>query len=115
MTERYAEPTAVVLGSAAGGGFPQWNCGCHLCRLAREQNPRVQAATQASVAITGALVDWLLVGASPDSRQQISQTPCLWPRTSTRDSPIRGVVLTGGDINAMAGLLAMRGGQPFVH
>ncbi|HEY0421934.1 MAG TPA: pyrroloquinoline quinone biosynthesis protein PqqB [Rhodopila sp.] len=105
---------AVVLGSAAGGGFPQWNCGCHLCRLVRQRDPRVQAATQASVAITGDGVDWLLVGASPDIRQQLSQTACLWPRTSTRDSPVRGVVLTGGDIDAIAGLLVLRERQPFV-
>src|SRR3978361_929929 len=114
MTERYAEPTAVVLGSAAGGGFPQWNCGCHLCRLVRQRDPRVQAATQASVAITGDGVDCLLVGPSPDIRHELSQTACLWPRTSTRDSPIRGVVLTGGDIDAIAGLLVLRERQPFV-
>src|ERR1700712_2011875 len=114
MTERHAEPMAVVLGSAAGGGFPQWNCGCHLCRLARQRDPRVQAATQASVAISADGTDWLLVGASPDIRQQLSQTPCLWPRTSGRDSPIHGVVLTGGDIDAIAGLLVLRERQPFV-
>jgi pyrroloquinoline quinone biosynthesis protein B len=102
-----------VLGSAAGGGFPQWNCGCRLCQLVRCQDPRVQAATQASVAVTGDGNDWVLVGASPDLRQQLYQTPQLWPRTSARDSPITGVVLTGGDIDAIAGLLVLRERQPF--
>jgi pyrroloquinoline quinone biosynthesis protein B len=101
-----------VLGAAAGGGFPQWNCGCHLCQLVRQNDPRVAAATQASVAVTGDGSNWVLVGASPDLRQQISQTPQLWPRTSGRDSPITGVVLTGGDIDAIAGLLVLRERQP---
>jgi pyrroloquinoline quinone biosynthesis protein B len=104
---------AVVLGAAAGGGFPQWNCGCHLCQLVRNQDPRVRPATQASVAVTGDGNNWVLVGASPDLRQQISQTPRLWPRTSGRDSPVSGVVLTGGDIDAIAGLLVLRERQPF--
>ncbi len=113
MTDRPAEPMAVVLGSAAGGGYPQWNCGCELCSLARAGDPRVRAATQASVAVTGNGVDWTLVGASPDLRQQISQTPKLWPRSAGRDSPIVSVVLTGGDIDAIAGLLVLRERQPF--
>jgi len=102
-----------VLGSAAGGGYPQWNCGCHLCRLVREGDPRVRAATQVGVAVTGDGAEWLLVGASPDLRQQLAQTPQLWPRTAGRDSPITGVVLTGGDIDAIAGLLVLRERQPF--
>ena len=103
----------MVLGSAAGGGFPQWNCGCRLCRLVRYGDPRVQPATQASVAVTGDGKDWLVIGASPDLRQQLSQTPLLWPRTEGRDSPISGVVLTGGDVDAIAGLLVLRERQPF--
>src|SRR5471030_198852 len=113
MAELQAGLKALVLGSAAGGGFPQWNCGCHLCQLVRQQDPRVRPATQASVAVTGNGSDWVLVGASPDLRQQLSQTPQLWPRTSGRDSPITGVVLTGGDIDAIAGLLVLRERQPF--
>ena len=97
-----------MLGSAAGGGFPQWNCGCRLCRLARAQDPRVRPATQASVAVTGNGTEWIIVGASPDLREQISQTPHLWPRLAGRDSPITGVVLIGGDIDAIAGLLVLR-------
>ena len=113
MTDRQSKPVAVVLGSAAGGGFPQWNCGCRLCGLARAHDPSVRAATQASVAVSGDGESWLLVGASPDLRQQLLQTPCLWPRTSGRDSPITGVLLTGGDIDAIAGLLVLREQQPF--
>lgn len=113
MIERHAAPSAVVLGSAAGGGFPQWNCGCRLCRLVRQGDPRVQPATQASVAITGDGESWMVIGASPDLRQQLSQTPLLWPRTDRRDSPISSVVLTGGDVDAIAGLLVLRERQPF--
>ncbi|MEA2772426.1 MAG: pyrroloquinoline quinone biosynthesis protein [Acetobacteraceae bacterium] len=113
MTDRQPKPIAVVLGSAAGGGFPQWNCGCRLCSLVRAGDPRVRAATQASVAVSGDGESWLLVGASPDLRQQLSQTPRLWPRTPGRDSPITGVLLTGGDVDAIAGLLVLRERQPF--
>jgi pyrroloquinoline quinone biosynthesis protein B len=113
MIERQAGPTAIVLGSAAGGGYPQWNCGCHLCRLARQGDKRVRPATQASVAVTGDGENWLIVGASPDLRQQLMQTQRLWPRTGLRDSPLTGVVLIGGDIDAIAGLLVLRERQDF--
>jgi len=113
MTNRPAEPMALVLGSAAGGGFPQWNCGCELCALVRAGDPRVRAATQVSIAVTGDGKDWLVVGASPDIRQQLLDNPLLWPRNNRRDSPIKGVVLTGGDIDAIAGLLVLRERQPF--
>jgi pyrroloquinoline quinone biosynthesis protein B len=108
MRHREAGLTALVLGAAAGGGFPQWNCGCPLCRLARTGDPRARPATQASVAVTGNGSDWIVVGASPDLRQQIQQTPQLWPRDGLRDSPIAGVVLIGGDVDALAGLLVLR-------
>ena len=113
MVERPTTPTALVLGAAAGGGFPQWNCGCSQCRLVRHGDPRVRPATQASVAVTGDGEGWLIVGASPDLRQQISENPLLWPRTGGRDSPITGVVLINGDIDAIAGLLVLRERQPF--
>ncbi|MBO0710595.1 MAG: pyrroloquinoline quinone biosynthesis protein PqqB [Acetobacteraceae bacterium] len=99
---------AIVLGSAAGGGFPQWNCGCRLCCLARAGDSRVRPATQASVAVTADSAQWCVVGASPDVRQQVLQTPELWPERGTRDSPIASVVLLGGDIDAIAGLLVLR-------
>jgi len=113
MIERNAGPMAVVLGAAAGGGFPQWNCGCRLCTLVRQGDPRVRPATQVSVAVTGDGLGWLIVGASPDLRQQILQTPHLWPRRAGRDSPITGVVLTNADVDAIAGLLVLRERQPF--
>jgi pyrroloquinoline quinone biosynthesis protein B len=113
MDGRATGLTALVLGAAAGGGFPQWNCGCRLCRLARAGDPRARPATQASVAITGNGADWIEVGASPDLRQQIMQTPQLWPREGVRDSPLAAVVLLGGDVDALAGLLALRERQAF--
>jgi pyrroloquinoline quinone biosynthesis protein B len=113
MTTLAAGPMALVLGSAAGGGFPQWNCGCELCGLARAADPRVRAATQVGLAVTGDGQDWLLIGASPDLRQQLLDNRLLWPRNDRRDSPVKGVVLTGGDIDAIAGLLVLRERQPF--
>jgi pyrroloquinoline quinone biosynthesis protein B len=113
MADRAPGLTALVLGSAAGGGFPQWNCGCRLCRLARAGDPRVRPATQASVAVSGNGTEWVVVGASPDLRQQILHTPALWPRAGLRDSPIAGIVLIGGDVDALAGLLVVRERQPF--
>jgi pyrroloquinoline quinone biosynthesis protein B len=104
---------AIVLGAGAGGGVPQWNCGCRICELARRSDPQVRPATQVCLAVSANGSDWLLVGASPDLRQQILQTPALWPRRSGRDSPIAGIVLTGSDIDALAGLLVLRESQPF--
>jgi len=113
MHDRVSGLTALVLGAAAGGGFPQWNCGCRLCRLARAGDPRARSATQASVAVSGNGADWAVIGASPDLRQQILQTPALWPTGESRGSPIRSVVLVGGDVDALAGLLTLRERQPF--
>jgi pyrroloquinoline quinone biosynthesis protein B len=81
--------------------------------LARADDPRVCPATQISIAVSGNQTDWVIVGASPDLRQQIMQTPKLWPRSGPRDSPIAGVVLLGGDVDALAGLLVLRERQPF--
>lgn len=108
MAGRTAGLTALVLGSAAGGGFPQWNCGCRLCNLVRAGDSRVRPATQASVAVSGDEQSWVLIGASPDLRQQILQTERLAPRGGLRDSPIAAVVLIGGDVDAIAGLLVLR-------
>src|SRR5258708_2201240 len=103
----------VVLGAAAGGGVPQWNCGCQVCRKARTGHPEL-TATQASIAITADGDHWFLITASPDRRQQLTGTPQLHPRAGTlRHSPISGVILTNGEIDAVAGLLSMREGWPF--
>ncbi|MGL3210110.1 pyrroloquinoline quinone biosynthesis protein PqqB [Bradyrhizobium sp. BR 1433] len=103
----------VVLGAAAGGGVPQWNCGCAVCRTARSNHPELQS-TQASIAVSGDGVHWFLVNASPDLRQQLIATPQLHPKHGAlRHSPIAGVILTNGEIDAVAGLLSMREGSPF--
>lgn len=102
----------VVLGGAAGGGVPQWNCNCPTCRAARA-NPALGDG-QASVAFSADGENWFLVNASPDIRQQINETPELHPKEAElRHSPIAGVILTNGEVDAVAGLLSMREGSPF--
>jgi pyrroloquinoline quinone biosynthesis protein B len=102
----------VVLGAAAGGGVPQWNCGCPVCLRARA-DPKLQS-TQASIAVSTNGDHWFLINASPDLRQQLIATPQLHPKAGRlRHSPIAGVVLTNGEIDAVAGLLSMREGSPF--
>jgi pyrroloquinoline quinone biosynthesis protein B len=100
--------TAIVLGAAAGGGFPQWNCRCRVCRLAWDGDARVTRSTQASLAVTVDGEHFILLNASPDLREQIAATPDLQPRGGLRGSPIAAVVLTGGEIDQTAGLLALR-------
>jgi pyrroloquinoline quinone biosynthesis protein B len=103
----------VVLGAAAGGGVPQWNCGCAVCLAARTSDPGLQS-TQCSIAISADGAHWFLVNASPDLRQQLIATPPLHPKHGQlRHSPIAGVILTNGEIDAVAGLLSMREGSPF--
>ena len=97
-----------VLGAAAGGGFPQWNSNAAACRRARAGDPHARPRTQASLAVSADGEHWFLFNASPDLRQQIEATPCLHPRHGLRSSPIAGVVLTGGDVDAIAGLLTLR-------
>lgn len=102
----------VVLGAAAGGGVPQWNCGCPVCRAARSK--KQLQSTQASIAVSRDGAHWFLVNASPDLRQQLTSTPQLHPKDGQlRHSPIAGVILTNGEIDAITGLLSMREGSPF--
>jgi pyrroloquinoline quinone biosynthesis protein B len=108
-----------VLGASAGGGFPQWNCNCDVCKLAWAGDPRVKPRTQASIAVAVTADDpnapdaaFVLVNASPDLRQQILATPALQPR-ALRDSPIAAVVLTGAEVDQTAGLLTLRERGPF--
>jgi pyrroloquinoline quinone biosynthesis protein B len=103
----------LVLGSAAGGGFPQWNCRCPVCELAWAGDSRVRPRTQSSLAVSADGERWLLLNASPDLRQQILATPDLQPRTASRHSPISAVVLSNGDVDHVAGLLTLREGQSF--
>lgn len=102
-----------VLGSAAGGGFPQWNCGCANCVRVRRRISSAEARTQAQLAVTADDKSWFLLNASPDLRQQILATPELAPAEGERDSPIVGVVLTSADVDAVVGLLHLREFHPF--
>ncbi len=98
----------IVLGSAAGGGFPQWNCACPNCVRARAGDPAASPRTQASIAVSADDAGWVIVGASPDLRQQILANPPLWPPAGTRNSPIGAVVLVSADVDGIAGLLVLR-------
>jgi len=102
-----------ILGSAAGGGFPQWNCNCHNCKNLRAGTFQGKARTQTQVAVSNDRRSWFLLNASPDLRMQIEASPSLHPRTGRRDSPLSGVLLTSGDIDQIAGLLSLRELQPF--
>jgi pyrroloquinoline quinone biosynthesis protein B len=104
---------AVVLGAAAGGGFPQWNSNAEACRRARAGDAQATPRTQASLAVSSDGERWFLINASPDLRQQIGARPILHPRRGLRSSPIEGVILTGADVDAIAGLLHLRERQPF--
>jgi len=105
-----------ILGSAAGGGFPQWNCACPNCRGLRSGTFQGKARTQSQVAISADSRSWFLLGASPDLRAQIEGTPELQPGTGAdneiRQSPIAGVVLANADIDHVLGLLLLRELQP---
>lgn len=99
-----------VLGSAAGGGFPQWNCHCPNCAAVRAAKPGFTARTQSSLAVSANGQDWILLNASPDLRQQINAAPRLSGSAngSLRGSPIKAAVLTNGDVDHVAGLLNLR-------
>ena len=103
----------IVLGSAAGGGFPQWNCNSTPCQLARGGSLRALPRTQSSLAVTADGENFLLLNCSPDIRQQINQTEQLHPREGLRSSPIKAVLLTNGDVDHIAGLLTLRENEPF--
>ncbi|HEY0990983.1 MAG TPA: pyrroloquinoline quinone biosynthesis protein PqqB [Kofleriaceae bacterium] len=100
-----------VLGSAAGGGSPQWNCGCANCMAVRAGDASLHARTQASAAVSADRRQWFLLNVSPDVRAQIESFPALHPR-SLRDTPIGGAVLTNGDVDACLGLFILREDQP---
>jgi pyrroloquinoline quinone biosynthesis protein B len=96
-----------VLGSAAGGGFPQWNCGCPRCRAVRDGARPCRARTQSSVAVSADYRRWFLLNASPDIRAQIESFPALHP-DGIRDSPLRSVLLTDAELDHTFGLLLLR-------
>jgi pyrroloquinoline quinone biosynthesis protein B len=101
-----------ILGSAAGGGFPQWNCACPNCRSVRAGSFPGKARSQAQVAVSHDGAWWFLLGASPDLRSQIESSPELQPRDGLRQSPIAGVLLASADLDHVLGLLLMRELQP---
>lgn len=106
-----------VLGSGAGGGLPQWNCGCAPCRAARAQDPRVRSRTQSSLAVSADGVRWVLLNASPDVRVQLASWPAAAPPEGhLRASPIAATVLSNADLDHCLGLLILReGGAPHIY
>jgi len=104
-----------VLGSAAGGGFPQWNCACRNCRGLRADTLRAQARSQTQIAFTPDDSAWFLVGASPDLRSQLLAAPELTPKpaSETASSPIAGVFLYSAEVDSVTGLLHLREFQSF--
>jgi pyrroloquinoline quinone biosynthesis protein B len=105
----------LVLGSAAGGGFPQWNSNDEASRRAWALDPKLPHRTQSSLAVSADGRRWMLLNASPDLRAQIAACPLLHPRVNEpkRSSPIAAVVLTNADVDHVAGLLSLRENQPF--
>jgi len=101
-----------VLGSGAGGGFPQWNCNCDNCRGFRSGSLRAKARTQSSIALSADGARWYLINASPDIRQQINAFDGLFPDRTPRGTPIQAILLTNADIDHIAGLLSLRESQP---
>ncbi|GAA3432161.1 pyrroloquinoline quinone biosynthesis protein PqqB [Kutzneria kofuensis] len=101
----------VVLGTAAGGGFPQWNCACSLCAKAR--NGSLPSRAQDCVAVSGNGSDWWLLNASPDIRVQVVGCAALTPGPGRRDTPVRGVLLTSAELDHCLGVFSLRegGGQ----
>ncbi len=100
-----------ILGSGAGGGFPQWNCHCRQCQGVRDGTIQAQARTQSSIAVSADGIHWILINASPDIRQQIEQFPKLTPGRAVRDTAISAVVLIDSQIDHTTGLLTLREGD----
>lgn len=101
-----------VLGSAAGGGFPQWNCNCSNCRGLRSGSIRAVSRTQSSIAVRGRDDKWVLFNASPDIRAQLESFPAMQPKEGVRDTGIVGIVLIDSQIDHTTGLLILREGDP---
>jgi pyrroloquinoline quinone biosynthesis protein B len=97
-----------VLGSAAGGGFPQWNCNCSNCRAMRDASRPCRPRTQSSIALSADYRHWFLFNASPDIRSQIEAFGPLWPQGEVRRTPIQGIVLSDAELDHTLGLLSLR-------
>ena len=104
-----------ILGAAAGGGFPQWNCNGHNSSSVRTGKAGFTARTQSSLTVSSDGLRWVLFNASPDLRQQIADNPELWPAAGgpMRNSPIRAAVLTNADVDHIVGLINLREAQAF--
>ncbi len=96
-----------VLGSAAGGGFPQWNCNCPNCKAYRAGTLQGRARTQSSIAVTGG-ANWALVNASPDVLAQLQSSPDLQPARAVRDTAIAAIILVDGQVDHTTGLYMLR-------
>ncbi|MBS7544932.1 pyrroloquinoline quinone biosynthesis protein PqqB [Ancylobacter oerskovii] len=103
----------IVLGSAAGGGYPQWNCRCAVCALAWQGDPRVKRRTQSSIAVSVDGEHWALINCAPEILSQIQSRPALQPQQGRRHTPVASILLTNADIDHVAGLLSLREGQAF--
>jgi len=101
-----------VLGSAAGGGFPQWNCGCPNCDRARRGLSGFRPRTQAQVAVSPSPGSWILLNASPDLRAQLLRDPDFAPAANTRATPVSTIVILSADVDSVMGLLHLREFQP---
>ena len=101
-----------VLGSAAGGGFPQWNCNCHNCQRIRNNTMHGKARTQSSIAVSTDNVNWLLFNTSPDIRSQLDAFPAIQPKNGIRDTGIKAILLIDSQIDHTTGLLMLREGKP---
>ena len=100
-----------LLGTAAGGGFPQWNCNCILCREVRQGKPGLKALSQSSATISADGKSWFLLNASPDIRHQIEAFPPLLPSPEhIRGTSIEGVLLTNADLDHVLGIFILREG-----
>jgi pyrroloquinoline quinone biosynthesis protein B len=97
-----------VLGSGAGGGFPQWNCNCVNCKGVREGTIKASRRTQSSIAISANGIDWILFNASPDIKKQLDDFPALQPARTVRDTAISAIVITDAQIDHVTGLLTLR-------
>lgn len=101
-----------VLGSGAGGGFPQWNCNCNNCQRLRHNDMNGKARTQSSIAVSSDNINWLLINASPDIRAQLEAFPAIQPKQGLRDTGIKAVLLMDSQIDHTTGLLMLREGKP---
>jgi len=101
-----------VLGSGAGGGFPQWNCNCNNCRRIRRKEMNGRARTQSSIAVSTDQANWLLINASLDIRAQLEAFPDIQPKQGIRDTGIRAILLIDSQIDHTTGLLMLREGKP---